>query len=364
MLRCEVFMTQNVVEVNVVKTAQLAPVLSSGEVERLLAETLQRELRGWSNQHMLVRVRGVLMNLTAQRRAAAMRQYSKLFSVQLEAEGTLTLNAPLKVLEPYEDGDVVEVVGYPVVNIYQGVVSVRLEVIQAHNPYAQEQPERRATHAQLAQLRSLKPRRNAFPLRPVVSVDVIHSASSTAQVDEDFYQGLGEQISRCRLNAYPVRITSAEDICAAIKASRADILVVIRGGGPDADFSVFNDKAVLEAFAQKKSYRVTGIGHSGHSTLMDLMADFAATVPAEAGAHIQSQLNHMAGLVEQYENSLEQSEYEISQLQQQIDTLANQAEITKQHLQENLKQIQPKSSFKNPWPYILIVILLVLLFLK
>lgn len=44
------------------------------------------------------------------------------------------------------------------------------------------------------------------------------------------------------------------------------------------------------ARGRESAYRVTGIGHSGNSTAVDLLSDFAATAAAAAGAHIADEL--------------------------------------------------------------------------
>ena len=48
---------------------------------------------------------------------------------------------------------------------------------------------------------------------------------------------------------------------------------------------------VLRAFAARTdAYRVVGLGHTQHTTLLDLVSDFAAKTPSLAGSHIREQI--------------------------------------------------------------------------
>jgi exonuclease VII large subunit len=64
------------------------------------------------------------------------------------------------------------------------------------------------------------------------------------------------------------------------------VLVMIRGGGREEQFGVFDHPDLLHAWAAKPVYRMVGIGHSATSTALDLLCNFVATTPAAAGAHL------------------------------------------------------------------------------
>lgn len=345
------------------KKQDLIPTLSSGEIGRLMTEVVERELKGWSDKGLLIRAYGVLTNLSAQRKFAELRKWQRVFGVVLDADGPLTVNAPKSLFEPFNDGDMIEIVGYPIINVFRGVISVQLEVQGARSAESDaDQEKRRVVQSNLATLQSLKPSRNIFPLLPTVSVDVIHSSASSAQVDEDFYNGLGEQASRCNINAVPIRITSAQDIAAAIRASQAKVLVIIRGGGTEADFAVFNDAEVLSALAEKDSYRVMGIGHSGNTTLIDLIADFSARVPAEAGSHIRDHLRHVDDLVGAYEDALEQRGTRNDALAAELKKTQDEskAEISRLHDSMRMQKSQTQPSAKLLWLVIAVLVLILI----
>lgn len=323
------------------------PTLTSGELDTLLKEILQRELKEWKEEGLIIRCVGTLENLKAKRDAENGR-WSKLFGVMLNASGTLYINAQKDLLSDFEDGDYVEVIGYPAINVYQGRVSVQFEVLEAKFAEgSEEQAQRRSSQASIARLSSLKPVRNPFPLRTSASLDLIYSRASDAQVDADFKNGLGEQAERCIIKAIPVRITSVAEIAQAIQESTADILAIIRGGGPESDFQVFNDDLVLRALSEKSSYRVVGIGHSANTTLVDLIADYSATTPAEAGIHIRDQFRQVASLTRWLEAELENSQEEVEILQAELDSAKQEAKAQTDLLHENYKRQSQAPTQKN-----------------
>ena len=72
----------------------------------------------------------------------------------------------------------------------------------------------------------------------------------------------------------------------AIHTANADIIALIRSGGSDEQFSVFENPELLRAWSEKRTYSVAGIEHSRSTTALDLQSDFAATTPTEAATHI------------------------------------------------------------------------------
>ena len=85
---------------------------------------------------------------------------------------------------------------------------------------------------------------------------------------------------------------SLPELTRAIRTANADIIALIRGGGSDEQFSIFENPDMLRAWSEKRAYRVRGIGHSGNSTALDLLSDFAATTKAAAGTHIAEALRY------------------------------------------------------------------------
>lgn len=305
------------------KPEALLPTVSADELDQMLTKITERELSRCREPGLLVRSYGQLQGLDKKLETAAQRQYGRVYAVYLVGRsGTIAVDMSTKLAQGFQDGDHVEVIGFPTPNVYRGTLTFRLELVALKHSSSDAQLEQRRRDASnIAHLKSLKPGRNAFPLMDSIRVSVIHSRSGVARVDQDFIGGMGEMVERCQVSWLPVRITSAEEIAAAVSGCSADILVIIRGGGDEGDFSVFDDPAVLKALADCQSYRIVGVGHSANSTLADLVCDYSAAVPAAAGTHIRDQLQAMASTLGQLEAELNRKAQQVRYLQREKDSL-------------------------------------------
>ena len=93
----------------------------------------------------------------------------------------------------------------------------------------------------------------------------------------------------------PARI--AAQIRAAGVANQA--VLVVRGGGEDAQLSPFDSAPVVSAIATAAVPVITGIGHSRHDTLADAAAWQACVSPAAAAAVISERLQRAQQALEQ-----------------------------------------------------------------
>jgi exodeoxyribonuclease VII large subunit len=140
----------------------------------------------------------------------------------------------------------------------------------------------------LDRLRTLPLLHFPFPEEDVLRLTLIRSKSAQAQVAHDCMAeinrlGDGVQVKQVAINMLdPVAIAEAIQ-----QAEEGGVIVLIRGGGDASDFEVFDDPRVVAALARKQSHRVLGLGHTGNSTLLDLMADYSANTPAQAGAYVR-----------------------------------------------------------------------------
>ncbi|MDN4490453.1 exodeoxyribonuclease VII large subunit [Demequina sp. SYSU T00068] len=67
---------------------------------------------------------------------------------------------------------------------------------------------------------------------------------------------------------------------------RVDVIVVARGGGSFEDLLPFSDEALVRAAAACATPLVSAIGHEKDSPLLDLVADYRASTPTDAGKRI------------------------------------------------------------------------------
>jgi exodeoxyribonuclease VII large subunit len=95
--------------------------------------------------------------------------------------------------------------------------------------------------------------------------------------------------------AAPARI--AAQVRAAGVGNQA--VLVVRGGGEDAQLSPFDSAPVVGAIATAPVPVITGIGHSHHDTLADAAAWQACVSPAAAAAVIAERLQHAERTLDQ-----------------------------------------------------------------
>lgn len=189
-------------------------------------------------------------------------------------------------------GDHVRVRGLLITDLFRNSLSFR---IQARSIEAVDAPEEirklREERANISHLKTLIGRRKPFPFKALIKISLIFSRAGTARVKEDFLGELASLSEQIEIEELPVSMSSSTDLVNAVNAASGDILVFARGGGEVDQFAVFDDPVLLEHVASKDAYRITGLGHSANRTLLDLVVDFSASVPATAGTHIARQLN-------------------------------------------------------------------------
>lgn len=115
-------------------------------------------------------------------------------------------------------------------------------------------------------------------------------SSTQAAGYADFIKILGERFGGLKIDVAHVSVqgaAAADQIIKALaffneQASPVDVLVVIRGGGSKEDLAVFNDEPLVRAVGASRIPTLTGIGHEVDESLVDLVADMAASTPSNA----------------------------------------------------------------------------------
>ncbi len=80
----------------------------------------------------------------------------------------------------------------------------------------------------------------------------------------------------------PDEIVMAIDILN--RSTRADLILLVRGGGSPEDLAAFNDERLARAIYASRIPVITGIGHETDYTIVDFVADLRAATPSLAAA--------------------------------------------------------------------------------
>ena len=92
------------------------------------------------------------------------------------------------------------------------------------------------------------------------------------------------------------------------RATRFDVVVIIRGGGATSDLSCFDTYLLATACAQFPLPIITGIGHERDDTVLDSVAHQRVKTPTAAAEYLISRMDeaasHLAELAEQLQESI------------------------------------------------------------
>ena len=216
------------------------------------------------------------------------------YGIELTDEGkSICMDLPLEAIQSggIRPGDRVDVLGTPVVYLKKSVVLFKLHVhaasvIEASGGGRGPEPPQNV-EGTISHLKELGFKRIPFPNR-VTAISVIHSKSHAANVFADFRNEL--DLKNVNVESLPTSMADPSAIARAIDQAGGNVVVLIRGGGGDAEFTTFQHEYVVKALARKAAHRITGLGHSGNLTYADIIADFCTTTPTSAGAYVREQL--------------------------------------------------------------------------
>lgn len=225
-------------------TSRYAP-LSSAFCIRVLYHS-------FNDTQLQVAVRGILGDIPA-------TEYRVCYRVPLR-DGTqaVYLDIPRQLLTSHNigTGDYVQVTGVLSVDDGQSQssrVDIRVAVsdVQRVDRPGESKREERAT---LECLRQFRPTRAAFPDIRSIRISVIHPMSARARVQDDFQRAVAPAVHLCELELIPVAMNRTDAIAAGIRQMTGNVLALIRGGASDdSELDVFDQKAVIEAWAAKTS---------------------------------------------------------------------------------------------------------------
>lgn len=133
-------------------------------------------------------------------------------------------------------------------------------------------------------------RKQALPLLPRL-VGLVCATQGDAE--HDVVENAQRRWPAVRFEIRRVTVQGARAVPETIAAMReldanpaVDVIVVARGGGSLEDLLPFSDETLVRAAAQLRTPLVSAIGHEKDSPLLDLVADFRASTPTDAGKRI------------------------------------------------------------------------------
>jgi len=158
--------------------------------------------------------------------------------------------------------------------------------------------------------------------------------------------------SRVQGEDAPASLISAIE---ALSSTKAQIIIIARGGGSLEDLSAFNDEKVARAISISRIPTIVGVGHERDVTLSELVADLRATTPTNAAQlatpdakqlkeNLKNVPKHLLDL-----QSTRLATYK-SELGYLVKTLASKRRNLIEHVQSMLKHLEaysPKQVLKK-----------------
>ena len=132
-------------------------------------------------------------------------------------------------------------------------------------------------------------RKRAIPAYPFFVALV---SSATAEGAHDFRTLLAQRSPHTRIELFETSVQgehAPSQIVAAIRAageSKADVVVIVRGGGSFEDLFAFSHESVVRAIVECAVPVMTGIGHESDVSLADHAADVRASTPTDAATRL------------------------------------------------------------------------------
>ncbi|MGH2448922.1 MAG: exodeoxyribonuclease VII large subunit [Chloroflexota bacterium] len=131
-------------------------------------------------------------------------------------------------------------------------------------------------------------RKRALPEYPS-AIALVTSPGSQAY--HDVLRRLGDQYPFVRVIEVPVTVqgdSAADEMAMAIemanRLTRADVILLVRGGGAPEELAAFNEERLVRSVFASRIPVVTGVGHEMDHTLVDFVADVRAATPSLAAA--------------------------------------------------------------------------------
>jgi exodeoxyribonuclease VII large subunit len=126
--------------------------------------------------------------------------------------------------------------------------------------------------------------------------------SPTGAVIHDLQETIWERYPNMGVVVYPVQVQGTAAPMSVSRAMRrcnqeglAQVIVLARGGGSFEELYAFNTELVARAILDSRLPVVTALGHTSDRTVADMVADFEARTPTEAGSRVVPKKSDLLG---------------------------------------------------------------------
>jgi hypothetical protein len=251
-------------------------MLTPGEVIRMINAQADALFAGFG-QLGLIQVQGVLGPLRDSR-------YPTYYGIELRdnAGSSLMLDIPKNLKPEGLTGREVEISGFLQAK-KRLEYSVQVSQIRPVEAVSQEVLQEEKS------LRAVFQRPNmgsdTFPdINGSLVISYIHGANSAVRND---FENQVRDIEGIRFDPVLASLQESDAIADAIRRARGSVVIILRGGGNEGDFEVFNRPSVLEAWRMKAAYKVAALGHTKDTTLLDRFSHHVCDTPTAAGKWIR-----------------------------------------------------------------------------
>ena len=171
-------------------------------------------------------------------------------------------------------------------------------------------------------------RKVELPFLPRV-VGVICGRNSDAE--KDVVENAKRRFPGVRFEIREVAVQGAAavvEVSAALRELEAhpevDVIIITRGGGSFEDLLPFSDESLIRLAASCATPIVSAIGHEKDSPLLDLVADWRASTPTDAGKRVVPDMNEELVKIKQLTERASRKihnmiDFEISRIDQLLD---------------------------------------------
>nr|WP_269330064.1 exodeoxyribonuclease VII large subunit [Kineosporia babensis] len=179
-------------------------------------------------------------------------------------------------------------------------------------------------------------RKRPLPFLPQV-VGLVCGRASAAE--RDVVENARRRWPAVRFDIRPVAVQgpkAVEDVVGALRSldadEQVDVIVVARGGGSVEDLLPFSNEGLLRVVSACRTPIVSAIGHEVDKPLLDLVADWAASTPTDAGKRIVPDMAaELEGVAQQRRRALQALRTRVAREAESIAALRSRPVLADPH---------------------------------